>query len=320
MFNQTFNKQTRVKSVNYSNILYSSFVLSTIISLSGVVANNTSLTATGISGSFASATLASIDKNKKKSGQPEKTDFIVHEIQNYVESKQAEIKSLIDNFDLQHSQFQQNSQAWQSFYQQQLEQLKQNVTELQEQNFPSTPDEQKLAELYQQKLSQLEADFYNKYHQLQKRIQSTGGKLNHRVTNLEAKVKKEHSNISSQPSKKKSVKQKLPEHKPQAESIKSVGNSQASDRCSNNNLVSNPSKHDAHLGDRESYSKPDNCQQEASEQIYVELTELEQEMYALMGLSPSILLDREISDSQSVLIHVKQPQKTCFKTEAFKQA
>jgi ribonuclease E len=43
------------------------------------------------------------------------------------------------------------------------------------------------------------------------------------------------------------------------------------------------------------------------EKISVEMTELEQEVYALMGISPLVFSDREIKDTKSVLVYVTTP-------------
>ncbi|TVQ41915.1 MAG: Rne/Rng family ribonuclease [Gloeocapsa sp. DLM2.Bin57] len=51
------------------------------------------------------------------------------------------------------------------------------------------------------------------------------------------------------------------------------------------------------------------------EKISVEMTPLEQEIYALMGISPLLRLDRQIDNNQSVIISVKVPEETTETTE-----
>ena len=46
------------------------------------------------------------------------------------------------------------------------------------------------------------------------------------------------------------------------------------------------------------------------EKVVVEMTEFEQEIYALMGVSPLVVLDREFKDSKSVLVYVTKPGET----------
>ncbi|MDJ0902549.1 MAG: Rne/Rng family ribonuclease [Xenococcus sp. MO_188.B8] len=46
------------------------------------------------------------------------------------------------------------------------------------------------------------------------------------------------------------------------------------------------------------------------EKVAVEMTEFEQEIYALMGVSPLVRLDREFKDSKSVLVYVLKPGET----------
>jgi ribonuclease E len=45
------------------------------------------------------------------------------------------------------------------------------------------------------------------------------------------------------------------------------------------------------------------------EKVSVEMTDLEQEVYALMGVSPLVRLDRELKDSKSVFVYVKTPEE-----------
>ena len=46
------------------------------------------------------------------------------------------------------------------------------------------------------------------------------------------------------------------------------------------------------------------------EKVVVEMTEFEQEIYALMGVSPLVVLDREFKDPKSVLVYVTKPGET----------
>jgi ribonuclease E len=50
------------------------------------------------------------------------------------------------------------------------------------------------------------------------------------------------------------------------------------------------------------------------EQVAVEMTDLEQDVYALMGISPLIRVDREFKDPKSVLVSIARPGET-VKTE-----
>ena len=53
------------------------------------------------------------------------------------------------------------------------------------------------------------------------------------------------------------------------------------------------------------------------EKVVVEMTELEQEIYALMGVSPLVRLEGEFKDSKSVMVYVTKPGETLYlETEA----
>ena len=57
--------------------------------------------------------------------------------------------------------------------------------------------------------------------------------------------------------------------------------------------------------------------QKNKEKVAVEMTEFEQEIYALMGISPLVRLEREFKDPKSVLVYVNKPGETLdLETEA----
>ena len=69
--------------------------------------------------------------------------------------------------------------------------------------------------------------------------------------------------------------------------------------------------HDISLRDRKSRTPSRNPRRdEPQEKVSVEMNEFEQEIYALMGVSPLIRLDREFKDPKSVSIQIKQPGET----------
>ncbi|VEP14302.1 Ribonuclease E/G-like protein [Hyella patelloides LEGE 07179] len=72
--------------------------------------------------------------------------------------------------------------------------------------------------------------------------------------------------------------------------------------------IPNFGEHDIALRDRKSRIPSRNPRRdEPQEKISVEMTDFEQEIYALMGVSPLIRLDREFKDPKSVLIQIRKP-------------
>jgi ribonuclease E len=59
--------------------------------------------------------------------------------------------------------------------------------------------------------------------------------------------------------------------------------------------------------ERKSRSRSPRRDEASLEKVTVEMNDLEQEMYALMGISPLVYADRAVSDPKSVLVYVKKP-------------
>ncbi|GAB4530591.1 MAG: Rne/Rng family ribonuclease [Pleurocapsa sp.] len=64
--------------------------------------------------------------------------------------------------------------------------------------------------------------------------------------------------------------------------------------------------------DRKSRNQPRSLKRDEGnlEKVSVEMTDLEQEMYALMGISPLVHSEQKFKDSKSILVYVKKPGET----------
>ena len=91
-----------------------------------------------------------------------------------------------------------------------------------------------------------------------------------------------------------------------------------SDSNYNNDREINLRDHTVPLRDREAPSRDRKTRipsrnprrDEPVEKVSVEMTEFEQEIYALMGVSPLIRLDKEFKDLKSIMVQVKKPGET----------
>ena len=87
---------------------------------------------------------------------------------------------------------------------------------------------------------------------------------------------------------------------------KSNDSSERQDRNSNENDLSLRDR-EATLRDRKSRSSNRNRREEPVEKVSVELNDLEQEIYALMGISPLVRVEREFKNPKAVVVKVRKP-------------
>ncbi|MGK7955856.1 MAG: ribonuclease E/G, partial [Crocosphaera sp.] len=86
-----------------------------------------------------------------------------------------------------------------------------------------------------------------------------------------------------------------------------------------NNVVTKEAEENKESGDESRRERlPRHLRREETpvERVSVEMTPLEQDVYALMGISPLVRLDQEIKDPKSVVVSVKSPEGVERKTVA----
>jgi ribonuclease E len=72
-------------------------------------------------------------------------------------------------------------------------------------------------------------------------------------------------------------------------------------------LPSTPSRSNSY--ERERYSRSPRRDNLEPEKISVEMTPLEQDIYALMGISPLVRVEREVKNPKAVVVNVKDPDE-----------